>query len=160
MRRSALIYLAAVLAVAACSGPASSTPPTTQSTTVSLPSAAAGSTTAPAVDGNVVACKSAPGTAETVRDIAATAQKGPVLPAAVALFLLDARQKAAAPGITDPALVAAEAAMLSAIDDLDAQGRAALPPGGNPAQNAVKIDPTRALAAVAAVEKACAALGH
>lgn len=158
MRRATLACLAVGLTVAACSGPGPSTPPA-QPTDVASTSAAPVQTTVRAADGDTAACTSAPGTAETVRDIAATAGRGPVLPAAVDLFLLDARQEAAAPGITDPALRAAEAATVAAIDDLDAQGKAGLPPGGNPVRNAVRIDPSRALAAVVAVAKACAALG-
>lgn len=166
MRRPILACLMVGLtlgAVTACSGSAS--PPAALPATPTTPApvtpapVSAPVTTAP-VTPDVAACRSAPGTAVTVRDIAAAAGQGPVLPAAVDLFLLDARQKAAASGIADPALAAAEAGMVAAIDDLDAQGKAGLPPGGNPVRNAVKIDPTRALAAVVAVEKACTALGR
>lgn len=101
------------------------------------------------------ACLDSAKTAGTVRSIAAALQEGPVLPAGVALFLLDARVRAARPGIDDPALLAAQAELVAAIDDLDAQGRALLPPGGSPAQNRVQLDPTRIVAAITEIERVC-----
>ena len=149
MRRRLLVALV-VLVLAGCSSPGA---PAAAPTTV--PSAAP--TTAAGKSPDDVACANDPGTADTVRGIAAVAQKEPVLPAAVALLLLDSRQKAAAPGLTDPALVAAQTELVAAIDDLDAQGKAGMPSGGNAAQDKVQLDMTRILAAVAGVEKACAA---
>jgi hypothetical protein len=145
------VVLAAGILLAGCSAPTA--PPASAPTTAP----GSGAPTSAAASPDDAVCKTDPGTAETVRGIAAVAQKEPILPAAVALLLLDARQKAGTPGLTDPALVAAHTEMVAAIDDLDAQGKAGLPPGGNAAQDKVKLDPTRILAAVAAVEKACAA---
>lgn len=150
--RGAAQLIMALALVGGCAGPAPAAP-----APAVTPAPAA--TPAP-VNPDAAACKDAPGTADTVRMIADTVKKGPVLPAAVALFLLDARQKAAAPGISDPALQAAQQQLVAAIDDLDAQGKAKLPPGGNPAADTVTLDMTKALAATAAVRKACAALGH
>ncbi len=155
MSRLVPAVLAAGVLLVGCSapaGPAATTPAAT-------PSAAAGSgaPTSAAKSPDDAACATDPGTADTVRGIAAVAQKQPVLPAAVALLLLDARQKAAAPGLTDPALVTAHAELVAAIDDLDAQGKAGLPPNGNAAQDKVHLDMKRMLDAVTGVEKACAA---
>jgi len=138
-----------VLALAGCSAPAPPAPAPAPST------AAAPTTTAANPDD--LACSNDVGTADTIRGIAAVAQKQPVLPAAVALLLLDSRQKASGAGLTDPGLVLAQADLLAAIDDLDAQGKAGLPAGGNATEDKVKLDMTRVLAAVAGVEKACAA---
>ncbi len=88
---------------------------------------------------DAAACAGNEKTADTVRGIDKALQQGPILPAAVALVLLDSRARATRPGIEDPALAAAQAELVAAIDDLDAQGRALLPPGGNPAQNAVQL---------------------
>lgn len=147
------VLFAATLLFAGCSAPA--TPAAAAPTTSAAPGTGAPTTTAKGPDDT--ACASDPGTADTVRGIAAVAQKEPVLPAAVALLLLDSRQKAAAPGLTDPALIAAQAELVAAIDDLDAQGKAGLPPNGNAAQDKVRLDMKRILAAVTTVEKACAA---
>jgi hypothetical protein len=153
-RRAKVRVLVAVVAgilIAGCSAPAA---PVAAPPSVAPPGTGAPTT---AASPDEAACASDPGTADTVRGIAAVADKEPVLPAAVALLLLDARQKAAAPGLTDPALIAAHAEMVAAIDDLDAQGKAGLPAGGNAAQDKVKLDTTRIVTAVAAVERACAA---
>jgi hypothetical protein len=149
VRRAVPVLLAAGVLLAGCSAPAPA--PTAPSAT------GTGAPTSAAAGPDDVACSADPSTADTIRGIAAVAQKEPVLPAAVALFLLDARQKAAAPGLTDPALIAAHAELVAAIDDLDAQGKAGLPPNGNAAQNKVQLDMKRILAAVDGVEKACAA---
>jgi hypothetical protein len=94
-------------------------------------------------------------TVSTIRGIADALKRGPVLPAGVALFLLGPRTRAAAPDPADPALTAARAELVAAIDDLDAQGRALLPAGGNPARDAVQLDPARILAAAAEIERLC-----
>ncbi len=150
MRRRLLAGLV-VLVLAGCSAPAAPAVTPSSAPSAGTPTTSAGKTADDA------ACAADVGTADTVRGIAAVAQKEPVLPAAVALLLLDARQKAAAPGITDPALVTAQAELVAAIDDLDAQGKAGMPAGGNAAQDKVQLDMSRILAAVAGVEKACAA---
>ncbi len=123
---------------------------------VPSPGSVAAPTSAPAAKSpEDAACAAHPASASTVRGIAAAVQKGPVLPAGVALFLVDTRQKAADARITDPALAAAETEFVAAIDDLDAQGTAGLPAGGNPAQDLVQLDATRIIAAVEAVERIC-----
>lgn len=149
----AVVAVGVFVAVTSCSMPAAPVPAPTPT---SAPGSAA--PTSPSANPDDVSCSSEKGTSATVRAIAAEAKKGPLLPAGVALFLVDARQKAAAPA-TDPALAVAQAELVKAIDDLDAQGEAGLPPGGNAAQNKVKLDVTRILSAVDAVDKACAARG-
>jgi hypothetical protein len=96
-------------------------------------------------------------TVSTVRGVADALASGPVLPAGVALFLITPRARATVPGVADPALVAAGAELVAAIDDLDAQGVALLPPGGNVTRDPVQLDPTRILAAAAELERLCAA---
>lgn len=91
-----------------------------------------------------------------VRRIADTLAQQPVLPAAIAIVLLDSRGIATTPGVTDPEILAAQQELIAAIDDLDAQGRALLPPGGNPAQDVVQLDAERILAAVTEIERVCA----
>lgn len=92
-----------------------------------------------------------------VRRIANTLVQQPVLPAAIAIVLLDSRGIATTPGVTDPELLAAQMELIAAIDDLDAQGRALLGPDGNAAQDAVRIDAARILAAVTEIERVCGA---
>lgn len=153
-----------VVAVAAAFGllvgcgtaPAPAPAPSSVATGPARPPAVA-SPAVPSPSPDAAACAAHPSSASTVRGIAAAIERGPVLPAGVALFLLDSRMRAAVPGITDPVLAAALAEFVAAIDELDAQGRAGLPPGGNTAQDLVQLDPTRILAAVESVERACAA---
>jgi hypothetical protein len=142
----ALAAAALLGALAACGGPAGAPPPP-------IP-APADAPQVPAPSPDEAVCAAHRATADTVRGIARAVEQGPVLPAGVALFLLDARNRAAQ-GARDPELAAAQAELVAAIDDLDAQARALLPPDGNPARDAVQLDPTRVVAAVEAVERVC-----
>jgi hypothetical protein len=139
--------------VGGCNSAPTAAPATAAAPAPALPSAPALPT--PADSSDQAACADYANTVNTVRGIASALQNGPVLPAGVALFLLDARTRAATPGATNPALAAAETELVAAIDDLDAQGRALLPAGGNPARDAVQLDPTRILAAVGTIERLC-----
>lgn len=140
------------LAVFGLVGCGSSTPPPPPPT----PAPAAAPATPPAAGSpDQAACTGYSTTVDTVRGIAGALQKGPVLPAGVALFLLDARSRAVTPGVTDPALATAQNELVAAIDDLDAQGRALLPAGGNPARDKVQLNPARILAAVDDIERIC-----
>ena len=56
---------------------------------------------------------------------------------------------------TGPELAAARTELVAAIDDLDAQARALLPPGGSATRDPVQLDPTRILAAAAEIERLC-----
>jgi hypothetical protein len=147
--RRALVLAVTLGVLAGCGGPAApaAAPPVAPS--------APPSTAAPDRTPEQLACEQLKGTAGTVRRIAQQAERGPVLPAAVALLLFDPRRLATQPGVQDPELLAARAELVAAIDDLDAQGRALLPPGGNPVQNAVQLDMTRILAAVERLEALC-----
>ncbi len=104
-----------------------------------------------------VVCAEYVDTGSLVRRTAEALEQMPVLPAAIALVLLNTRQVATLPGVLDPELAAAQAELLAAIDDLDAQGRLLLGPDGNPAQTAVQLDAARILAAVTEIERVCAA---
>lgn len=151
--RRALVLAVTLGVLAGCGGPAApaAAPPVAPPVAPSVPP----STAAPDRTPEQLACEQLKGTAGTVRRIAQQAERGPVLPAAVALLLFDPRRLATQPGVQDPELLAARAELVAAIDDLDAQGRALLPPGGNPVQNAVQLDMTRILAAVERLEALC-----
>lgn len=122
------------------------------------PPAAAATSRAPdgaAAETDAAACADADITVSTVRGIADALERGPVLPAGVELFLTGPREKAAAPDDTGPELAAARAELVAAIDDLDTQAQALLPPGGNITRDPVQLNPTRILAAAAEIERLC-----
>ena len=125
------------------------------------PAPAPGPTAAPApaaagAEAGAPACANAPVTISTVRGIADALERGPVLPAGVELFLTGPREAAVAPDPSGPELAAARAELVAAIDDLDAQAVALLPPGGNVTRDPVQLDPTRIRAAAAELERLCA----
>jgi hypothetical protein len=124
------------------------------------PAPAPGPTAAPApaaagAEAGAPACANAPVTISTVRGIADALERGPVLPAGVELFLTGPREAAVAPDPSGPELAAARAELVAAIDDLDAQARALLPPGGNVTRDPVQLNPARILAAAAEIERLC-----
>lgn len=121
------------------------------------PAAPAPTSAAPAGSPEERVCSEYGDDQSIVRRIANTLVQQPVLPAAIAIVLLDSRGIATTPGVTDPELLAAQTELVSAIDDLDAQGRDLLPPGGNPAQDTVQLDGERIVAAVTEIERVCAA---
>ncbi len=104
-----------------------------------------------------VVCAQYTGGESLVRRTAESLERMPVLPAALALVLFDTRQVASTPGVRDPELQAAQDEIVAAIDDLDAQGRELVGPDGDPAGTAVQLDAARILAAVAEIERICAA---
>ena len=109
----------------------------------------------PSAEADAAACRRHTDVGGHVRTLAGKIDAQPVLPAAVALLLLSPREAYATPGAQDPALVAALAEVVAAIDDLDAQGKALVPPDGNPAETAVQLDPTRVRAALDGVDRLC-----
>lgn len=146
--------LAAVLMVglvAGCSGGAEPAP-------APAPGATPAPSSGPAPDRTAQVCTARDNLIGPVQQVDESARRGPVLPAAVALLLLAPRQSASAGGIDDPELAAALDELVAAIDDLDAQGRAVLPEGGNAAQDPVPLDTERVVAATEAVEEACAGI--
>ena len=94
-----------------------------------------------------------------MRGIADALAHGPVAPAGVTLLLSVPRERASAPEPTGPLLSKARAEMVAAIDDLDAQGRARLPAGGDALRDGVPLDPVRILAAAAELERVCGGPG-
>ena len=155
MRRARIAAALVPLAVLAGCGGAPG-PATPTASPVPLPPS---SSPAPAVSPEERVCSEYGDDQSIVRRIANTLAQQPVLPAAIAIVLLDSRGIATTPGVTDPELLAAQMELIGAIDDLDAQGRALLPPGGNPAQDVVQLDGERILAAVTEIERVCAARG-
>jgi hypothetical protein len=150
--RKGAVGLALALVLAGCGGGVGEQDPGAAS------AAAAPAPATPAPAGRDAAvCAEFDATENAVRQVAGAAERGPVLPAAVALLLLAPRDRAAAGGVQDPELAAALEELVAAIDDLDAQGRAGVPEGGNAAQDPVVIDTARALAAVEEVQRICAA---
>jgi hypothetical protein len=146
----AVAGLAWLLAGCGSAGPADPPPaPPAPAPVVPTPSAV------PAAEAGGPACTDADITVSTVRGIADALERGPVLSAGVELFLTGPREQAAAPQAAGPELTRARAELVAAIDDLDAQARALLPPGGNAARDPVQLNPTRILAAAAEIERLC-----
>ncbi|CAA9446227.1 MAG: hypothetical protein AVDCRST_MAG66-4434, partial [uncultured Pseudonocardia sp.] len=111
----------------------------------------------PAAPPDEVVCADYRDRESLLRQTAQAIERMPVLPAGVGLVLLGVRQTALTPGVQDPALAAAQAELVAAIDDLDAQGRRLIGPEGNAAQDAVQLDPARLFTALDAVERICGA---
>jgi hypothetical protein len=141
--------VALVTALAGCSAEPAAPP-----RTAAVPS---GAPAAPNIaDPNAVACARHAESGALVRRVVAEIEKGPVLPAGVAIILVGSRSGYATPGSTDPALTAALQEVGAAIDDLDRQGHAKLAPGGDVATSKVALDPARITAALDAADAACA----
>ena len=143
---AATLALAGAL-LAGCGGGVAPAPP--PAPTVAPP-------VAPAAEADAVACQRHGPASESVRRVAGAIQAGPVLPAGVALFLIGPREAYTMQGVRDVELAAAMAEVVAAIDELDAQGKALLPAGGDAANDKVQLDATRVVAALDAVERACA----
>lgn len=146
------LALAGALMSGCAAGGAGGTPDVPASASAA-PSTTAPSTAPAAPD--AAACQRHAPAAAGIRKVIGAIEAGPVLPAGVALFLLAPRQAYAVPGVQDPELAATVAEVVAAIDDLDAQGKALLPPGGNATQDAVRLDPTRIRAALENLDRLC-----
>lgn len=120
--------------------------------------AACGSAPAPAAPGrgpaDAAACARHADAAVLVRREAALYAGTAVPPVRVPLALAATWEFYDDPGAQDPDLQLAMAEVAAAIGDLDAQGQAAVPAGGT-LMDPVWLDPSRALAAVDAVDRAC-----
>ena len=147
LRPLAVAALAGLLA--GCGGPTPAPDPTAPAPATSAPAPSRGA------EAGAPACADAFVTISTVRGIADALERGPVVPAGVELFLSGPRESAAAPDTAGPALTAARAEMVAAIDDIDAQAQAMLPPGGNATRDPVQLNPDRILAAAAEIERLC-----
>ena len=164
MRRPAAVA-ALVLALAGCgtAAPAPAAPPPSTAVPGSavpssaVPGSAAPGSAGPAGPPDGVVCADYRDRESLLRQTAEAVERMPVLPAGVSLVLLGVRQTALTPGVQDPALAAAQAELVAAIDDLDAQGRRLIGPEGNAAQDAVQLDAARLLDALDAVERICGA---
>ncbi|MBC8092758.1 MAG: hypothetical protein H7Y15_12620 [Pseudonocardia sp.] len=142
MRGRIAVACAAVALVAGCSAPE----PATSAAPAPVPAG-------PNAEDTV--CQEFTDTGSLARRTAEALEQMPVLPAAIALVLLNTRGIASTPGVENPVLAAAQAELVAAIDDLDAQGKALLGPDGNPAQDTVQLDAARILAAVEEIERVC-----
>ncbi len=141
-RTAAALLLAGTLAGCGTAAPTEPAP-------APAPSGATGGTDA-------AVCTEFDGTGRSAfRQALEAAERMPVLPAAIAIIGLGPRQVASTAGAQNPELVAAQAELVAALDDLDAQARALLGPDGNAAQDAVQLDATRALAALDEIERIC-----
>jgi len=147
------LALAAVLLVG-CGGapdvPAPAPPP--------MPPAPASTPAAvPAVpaDPDAEACLRHAATVEVVRNEILAYEAGPVAAIRPALVLLAARQAYVVLGVQDRERALAVAEVINAIGDLDAQGKALVPPGGSEL-DLVQLDPTRIRAAMDALDRICA----
>jgi hypothetical protein len=144
---AALVVLAAALA--GCSsgaGPSSVTPSTTQPTSTSSRVAS---------DPAIAVCLRFTTAASTLRGVLDTARQGPVLGPALYLLLLNPRNIASTPGISDPVLAKTMQELVAALDELADQAQRKLPPGADPAKTPVQLDTARASAALTAAEAAC-----
>lgn len=159
-RLGGLLTAAAVLA--GCGTGAPSAQPSAPPISAHAPSApvAPSAPDAPGATGGTDAAVCAELAATTppsaLRQVAEAADRMPILPAAAAIILLGPRQVASTGGAQDPELAAAQAELVAAIDDFDAQARALLGPEGNAAQDAVQLDADRLLAAIEEIERVCA----
>ena len=115
----------------------------------------AGPTAAPGATPDEAVCAEYRTDESVLRRTVQAMQRMPVLPAGVNLVLLDVRRVAQTPGVQDPELVAAQAELVAAIDDLDVQGREGLGPEGNAVTDAVQFDTDRILAALTEIERVC-----
>jgi len=158
--RAAIVtgVLAATLLVG-CSSPApppTAPPPTAPPPTAPPPAAPPPTAAAPALSAaDVAACKRHAERVVLLRREAASYSSMPVPPVRVALVLANTLEFYQAPGAQDPVLTAALAEVAAAIKDLDAQGKAKVPPGGS-LLDPVQLDVSRVQAAAAAVDRACA----
>lgn len=150
----AAVALGVVTGCGGGSAPAPAPAPAPPATSVAPPPSS-GSAAAPSRD--QAFCDAFPETASGLRTVTGAIERGPVVPAAVALFLVNPRSVAGEPGIQDPELAAAAAELVGAIDELGAQGAALVPPGTNAAETTVELDAARLTAAVERIERACAA---
>ncbi|MCW2631369.1 MAG: hypothetical protein JWR88_331 [Pseudonocardia sp.] len=142
-----LVVLAAALA--GCSsgaGPSSATPSATT---------AASTSSRIASDPATAVCLRFTTAAATLRGVLDTARQGPVLGPALYLLLLNPRNIASTPGITDPVLAKAMQELVAALDELADQAQRKLPPGADPAKTPVQLDTARASTALTAAEAAC-----
>jgi hypothetical protein len=148
VRRAGLLVPALALLLVGCGTAAPAPAP---STVPPPPSTAAAATP------EDVVCAEYRSSGSVLRRTVEAMQRMPVLPAAVNLVLLDVRRVAGTPGVQDPELQAAQAELVAAIDDLDAQGRALVGPEGDAVTDAVQFDPARILAALTEIERVCGA---
>jgi hypothetical protein len=135
--------------LAGCSsgaGPSSATPSTTT---------AASTSSRIASDPATAVCLRFTTAAATLRGVLDTARQGPVLGPALYLLLLNPRNIASTPGITDPVLAKAMQELVAALDELADQAQRKLPAGADPAKTPVQLDTARASTALAAAEAAC-----
>lgn len=161
MRRltiSALLALTIGVAVACTSdpdpapAPASNPPPDAISSSVAPPSTTA--------DPDVLLCQRYAESAPSARMTMQFVQREPALAAGIAVTLLATREAASAnASARDPQLQAALAELLAALDEVGNQVNAQLPPGANPIQTKVRVDPTRTLAALDAADAVCRSKG-
>ncbi len=154
-RAGRLVVAAALgLALAGCSTPAPAPPaPAAEPAAPSSTGPAAAPTASP----DAAVCADYRDRGSLLRETTDAIQEMPVLPAGVGLVLLGVRQTALTPGVQDPALAAAQAELVAAIDDLDAQGRTLIGPDGDAARDAVRLDAARILRALTEVERLCGA---
>lgn len=115
-------------------------------------------TSAPAAapaDPDTVACLRHAATVDVIRNEIRAYEAAPVAAIRPALVLLAARQAYVVLGVQDRERALAVAEVINAIGDLDAQGKALVPPGGSDL-DLVQLDPTRIRAAMDALDRICA----
>ncbi len=154
----AVVVAALGLSLAGCGPPAPApAAPTPPAAAEPAAPSATGPAGAPTASPDAAVCADYRDRGSLLRETTDAIQEGPVLPAGVGLVLLGVRQTALTPGVQDPALAAAQAELVAAIDDLDAQGRTLIGPDGDAARDAVRLDAARILRALTEVERLCGA---
>lgn len=158
---SALLLAALVVGATGCG---SDEPTTAAPATATTTAAASSSTAAPApssgADSPAAQCAAVTGSEVGARQVVTTSATQAVLRPAVALVLLDLRDKAltASTSTAEP-YAPAFTELVAAIDDVDAQAGAQLPPGADTTKTAVRVDGARLAAALDAVDAVCAQAG-
>lgn len=148
-------------AVAGCGGAgtgAATTAPTTNTPTTTAPAATApegSSSTAGPSPALAQACASYASTHQTARQVVESAAE-PILAAGPAFFLINLRQTAVDAISAVPAAAGVFTELRDAIDDINQQATAALPPGADGTKTQVRVQPARLGAALDAVDKLCA----
>jgi hypothetical protein len=79
-----------------------------------------------------------------------------LLPFIDLIELATRRAAVSASAAPDPAVAGAMRELVSAVDAVDAQGQAQLPPGADPGQVLVRLDPARLTGALDRADRACA----
>lgn len=121
------------------------------------PAPVAGPEARPDAVANVTLCQGYRHASASARTPLDAMGKQAVLLPFIDLIELATRQAAAsASAAPDPSVAGAMRELVSAVDEVDAQGQAQLPPGADPGQVLVRLNPARLAGALDGADRACA----